>query len=433
MSDLLKILEQHPEVRDWIVHDVKEVRDEAYLIQDGEGGVDIERLSRVKDVFTSVIVYYQHDDGKLGHSSVKLTANEPIGDQIDDLVAKARTVANPDWTLPEPEEFEPVVTADENLTQKPYDCITDLIDAVRTTVPADVEFNNTEIFVVSTETTTRTSKGFSGTQKGSGMYFEVALSHTNEGKSDEVLRHVTTTSFDELDIQEFIQDAAEDARNITDVRLPEAGQYMVIIRADVISQLFHSLISKTHGYNEYSDLPNLKAGDKLVEDPQGDTVTLTLDPALPMGAGSTAYDTTGQLCERIELVVDNQVRAQRLDKKYADYLGRTPNGGEGNIVMEPGSMSYEEMQRFDGPVMEIIEFSALFDNALDGTFSSEIRLAKVYDGDEAYYVKGGSLAGNMTDALAHAYLSKETTKHTGHGGYVGPAYMLFETTISSNA
>lgn len=433
MGDLTSILDNHPDIRDWIVQEVRESRDEAYLIQDGQGGVDTERLSHAVDSYTSVTVYCGHDE-KLGSSSVKLTANEPVEAQINDLVAKARTVANQDWTLPEPREFEPVVASDEYLTELPEECIADLIHEVKTTIPGDVEFNNTEIFVTSTETATRTSKGFEGKQRSSQIYFEVALSHTNlEGKSDEVLRHTEATSFDELDVRRIMQDAAEDAKNITEVRRPEAGQYEVIVRKDVISQLFHSLISKADGYNEYANMPHLKIGDKLVEVPLGDKVTLTVDPTLPMGAESTAYDATGQLCERIELIVDNEVKAQLLGKKYADYLRREPNGGEGNIVMEPGSISYEEMQRHSGKVIEIIEFSALFCDSLAGTFSSEIRLAKVYDGDEAYYVKGGSLAGNMAQALTHAYFSKETAKHTGKGGYVGPAYMLFEATVSSTA
>ncbi len=434
MSDLTTLLRNHPDIKDWTVQDVTESRDEAYLIQDGRGGADTERLSHAEDTYTSVTVYCPHD-GKLGSSSVKLTANEPLGAQIDDLVAKAMTVANQDWTLPEPRGFVPVVTSDEYLTELPEDCIAELIHEVKASIPSDVEFNDSEIFVITTETATRTSKGFEGTQKSSRLYFEAALSHTNsEGKSDEVLRHTLATSFDELDVRGFMQDAAEDARNITAVRRPEAGQYDVIVRADVISQLFHALASKTEGYNEYAGMPHLKPGDMLVETPLGDKVTLAVDPTLPMGAESTAYDSTGLPCGRIELIAGNEVKVQLLGKKYADYLGRESNGGEGNIVLEAGTMSHAEMQRHAGKVMEIIEFSALFCDRMAGTFSSEIRLGKVYDGDRVYYVKGGSLAGNMDQALAHVHFSRETTKHTGEdGGYVGPAYMLFGATVSSSA
>jgi len=122
-----------------------------------------------------------------------------------------------------------------------------------------------------------------------------------------------------------------------------------------------------------------------------------------------------------------------LPKKIADYLGREPNGGVGNLVLSTGSKPYNQMTT-DG-VIEILDFSALNFSPLRGDFSSEIRLARMYKDGKVQYLKGGCLAGNLFEALRDAYFSDTTTVHTGSDfgaseGYFGPRYMLFPATIS---
>ena len=135
----------------------------------------------------------------------------------------------------------------------------------------------------------------------------------------------------------------------------------------------------------------------------------------------------------------NRVVASLTDKQFADYLGNTATTSRGNIVVDPGKLSYAELTQAAPQVLEILQFSGLFADPYSGTFSSEIRLARLYDNVKGTvtYLKGGSLSGSIRDNFKGARISKERVKrahfesNSMHGhGYFGPEYaMLSDVSI----
>ena len=135
----------------------------------------------------------------------------------------------------------------------------------------------------------------------------------------------------------------------------------------------------------------------------------------------------------LKLVEKNRVVATATDKQYGDYLGISPNTNRGNIVVDPGMMSYEELTRQSPQVIEILQFSGLFTDPNSGTFSSEIRLAKLYDNQtgSVHYLKGGSLSGSISENFKGLRLSKNRSirslffsDHSHGQGYFGPDFAL---------
>src|SRR5690606_9209332 len=112
-------------------------------------------------------------------------------------------------------------------------------------------------------------------------------------------------------------------------------------------------------------------------------------------------------------VRDNRVIASLADKQYAQYLGIRPGTASGNVVIEPGSLSIEEMRKREPMVLEIVQFSGLFADANSGTYGSEIRLAVLHDNQAGtkHTIKGGSLSGSISEDFRKAYLSKNRVKH----------------------
>ena len=89
--------------------------------------------------------------------------------------------------------------------------------------------------------------------------------------------------------------------------------------------------------------------------------------------------------------------------------------------------------RFGPRVIEILQFSALFSDANSGTFSSEIRLAKLYDNERGtvVYLKGGSLSGSIHENFRDLRLSSQRVRKAAFSsdepsgqGYYGPDYAL---------
>jgi len=132
-------------------------------------------------------------------------------------------------------------------------------------------------------------------------------------------------------------------------------------------------------------------------------------------------------------VEKNRVVASLTDKQHADYLKLAPTTSRGNVVVEPGALTYAELARAEPRVLEILQFSGLFIDPYSGTFSSEIRLARLHDNVRGgvTYLKGGSLSGSIRENFKRARLSRERAKRAhfeSNGmqgqGYFGPEYAL---------
>ena len=102
-------------------------------------------------------------------------------------------------------------------------------------------------------------------------------------------------------------------------------------------------------------------------------------------------------------------------------------------MVKPGCLSYEELTQQAPLVLEILQFSGLFTDANTGTFSSEIRLARLFDNEkkQVTYIKGGSLSGSISEnfrelRLSHSKISRaHFSNESANGqGYFGPEYAL---------
>jgi predicted Zn-dependent protease len=294
-------------------------------------------------------------------------------------------------------------------------------------------FNSAELFLSLHDRTLHLSNGFTHRGSQSRIYSETAYSFTKNGKSDEYLNSRWAVSLDELDIDELFDETSDRVEHSLDVEKPMSGKYPVIIDAEVLATLFNGHISQLHAKNSYQGLPFLKVGLPLIPEAHADLVTLTLDPHLEYGADTAAVSSDGTLQEPIQLVDRNQVVATATDKRYADYLKTPMTSVRGSVVVELGSRSHAELTRAEPRVIEILQFSGLFADPNSGTFSSEIRLAKLYDNEKGTvtWLKGGSLAGSITENFQGVRFSNKRVKRSHFSsnelrgtGYYGPDFAL---------
>jgi len=121
------------------------------------------------------------------------------------------------------------------------------------------------------------------------------------------------------------------------------------------------------------------------------------------------------------------------DQQYSDYLKHSATTSRGNIVIDPGTLTFEQLTAQAPKVIEILQFSGLFADPNSGTFSSEIRLARLYDNEKhtVVYLKGGSLSGSIAENFTNARFTNQQVKraHFASGqmtgqGYFGPSHAL---------
>lgn len=158
-----------------------------------------------------------------------------------------------------------------------------------------------------------------------------------------------------------------------------------------------------------------KPGEPVIPSPKGDLLTLVSDPYLPGGMKSRSFDENGLAPSKTTVVENNVFKRHTANKRYADYLNIEATGDFANLIIPPGSRTIDELLS-DGPLLHILKFSTFEPNSVTGAFSGEIRLGYLVEGEKRTPIKGGAVAGVMTEAMKEVYFSKETTKRESYCG-----------------
>ena len=299
-------------------------------------------------------------------------------------------------------------------------------------------FNSAELFLSTHDRELHFSNGLTHRYAQTRIYAEAAYSFaitlsSGEKVSDEYLNTQWAVSLDDLPIEKLFDETSDRAEHSLDTAKPETAKYSVIVDSEVLATLFNEQLTQLMASNAYNGLPFINQGTELIPGAKGDLITLSLDPSLDFGANSGAIASDGLPQVPLRLVEKNQVIATATDKQYADYLELPATTTKGNIVIDAGLFSHDELTKKGPKVIEILQFSGLFADPNSGTFSSEIRLAKLYDNvlGKVTYIKGGSLSGSIKENFKGIRLSKKRIKraHFSSGamsgqGYFGPEFAL---------
>lgn len=449
IEELKRELSGRPNVKGWIITEEHTHRRERYFMK-GQGAdssvlaVDQDREVKGQTLTARIFVKLPRE-GRQGEISKKLFPSVGLKEQIDTAIEAALQTDHQSWELPTeiPAKVPERKTSDPRIAEDIESVVAELTGQIAASVGQSrkTEFNSAELFLSSHDRTLHLSNGLINRSSQSRIYAEAAYSITRAGKdgvpeSDEYLNTAWSVSLDDLSIPSLFDETSARAEVSLDVVKPKTGKYPVIVDAEVLATLFNGHVGQLSAFNSYSKLPFVKPGEPLIPGAKGDLLTVTLDPALDFGADTTAVSDQGVVQNRLEIVKDNIVVATATDKQYSDYLGIPITTARGNVVLNTGTLSHRELTQAAPVVIEILQFSGLFADSNSGTFSSEIRLAKLYDNVKGTvtYLKGGSLSGSVTENFKGARLSRERVKRANFSsfsasaaagqGYSGPAHAL---------
>lgn len=442
LEQLKSSLSSRKEVKFWIIYEEHVHRRERYFMAEANQLVtDQDRNIHSRNVSLKLFVYLS-DLTRQGEITKKLFPSLSLKEQIDQAIEAALQTDHQTWNLPEeiPHQIPQLNTTDPTVAEDIEQVITQITKKIeaaahkkRTTL-----FNSAELFLSVHHKELYLSSGLQHRTSQSRIYIESAFSFSKldsrkKLQSDEYLTTHWAVHLNHLPIEDIFDHTSECAEHSLDVVKPLTGKYSVIVNAEVLSQLLHGHLSLLTAEHAYNGLPFIKPGDSFIPDAAGDLISLTLDPTLDYGANSTSLSDQGVLQKPLKLVDRNQVIATVTDKQFGDYLGAPPTTVRGNIVLHPGELSHPELTRQCPLVIEILQFSGLFTDPNNGTYSSEIRLAKLYDNNtgKICYLKGGSLSGSIQDNFRNLRFSKSlvnrahfSSEGTYGQGYFGPEYAL---------
>lgn len=444
LDQLKSELKRNSKVKSWVITQENIHRRERYFMTDGGTRLvtDQDRNVHQQNIQVKLAVYLDQKLDRQGEITKKFFPSLPLAPQMESAIDAASQTDHKAWDLPSevPSQLPQLQTADPRMAEdldRVVDQVTDKISAI-TSKKRESRFNSAELFLSVHNREFHLSNGLKHRASQSRIYVESAFSFAQKNakgeiESDEYLNTRWAVNLDDLPLEKIFDETAERAQHSIGLEKPMTGKYPVIIDADVLATLFNTYLTQLSSASAYNELPFLKTGDEFIPGATGDRMTITLDPTLAYGADTTALSDQGVVQKPLKIVGDNRVLASLTDKQYADYLKVPAGTSRGTIVVEPGTLTYQELTRSQPKVIEILQFSGLFADPYSGTFSSEIRLARLYDNAKGTvtYLKGGSLSGSIRDNFKGAKLGKERVKRAhfesnnmhGHS-YYGPEYIL---------
>ena len=442
LDQLKKQLSENKAVKAWIITQENVRRRERYFMLDGTALVtDQDRDVQTQNISVKVIVHLPRP-GRQGETTQKFFTTLPLKSQLDAAVGSALQTDHQAWDLPTeiPGKLPQLATTDPRIAEDIDHAMGEMTSKIEEFVAhkRPTTFNSAELFLSIHDRALHLSNGLIHRSSQSRAYAEAAFSMIKKAAdgtvhSDEYLNTRWAVNLNDLSLEDLFQETTDRAEHSMNVSKPETGKYPVIIDAEVLSTLLNGHIAQLSAANAYHGLPFVKPGEDLIPQAKGDLMTLTLDPLLDFGADTAAVSEQGILQSALKLVDRNIVKATLTDKQYADYLGKPASSSRGNVVLAAGSVTHSSLCKSAPQVLEVLQFSGLFADPNSGTFSSEIRLAKLYDNEKktVTYVKGGSLSGSITENFSAARFSNNLVKRAqfsansmiGHG-YYGPEFAL---------
>jgi predicted Zn-dependent protease len=437
----------HSHVSGWAINGKASDACQSLLLGGNANTLSVYQDREVDDLSYRVTLYVTSDDQtEVGASSATILLGGDLLSQLEQIKANASLAMNPAYPLadqpkspyPAVESYCPLIVADMNLAHKK------LIERVQlhAALLQNVQVNSAELYTNVHHHLLKTSQGIEAQKITTDLYFEVAMELTPGPNLQEVLKYWHFVGVNDADVEAKLDEVAQETQLTTEAFMPPARESAtILVDSYAISKIAAAIASQLNGSAEYSKGPHLKPNDTLPSgevDASSDQLNLTIDPTLKQMAKTSAFTDEGTVAEKAHVIVDNKVQQQVLDTRLAHYLSKAPNGIYGNLVIPAGTASRTELLNYADEVIEILDFSSLLVNPSSLTWSSEIKLGRLYkNGQPVKTLKGGIVSGNVRDSLTGFKFSSETTSRNTAGGYFeaasgyqGPTFMLMWNGIS---
>lgn len=355
--------------------------------------------------------------------------------RLEEAVFIAGLTHNPPYTLPRPpvagypavETVDAALAASDEARLAALSELSERLQAVAAAEPG-IRLSSAELFATASEITLRSSRGIAASRSETEIFCDLVLLASDSTQTAEYHAMPRRRRLADLNIEAIVQRSAGYARDSLRAATPSTHEGPVVISGEALVDLFPPLIFHSSARAAYQSLSRFTLGAPICGDIpiQGDHLTFISNALLPFGQASAPFSDEGLPGERVVLIEDHHLRARWAEQRYADYLNTPPTGSFANIEIPPGIHAVQDLLENKEPMYHLVAFSWLNPDELTGDFVAEIKLGYRLERGQAIPIKGGSLSGNLFEALAQVRFSRET-QFTGC--YSGPQALRFERLI----
>jgi PmbA protein len=207
-------------------------------------------------------------------------------------------------------------------------------------------------------------------------------------------------------------------------RQPPTGAFPVLYDERVASGLIGHLLAAANGTAVARGATWLRDGLGAEVLPKG--LTVTEDPHRPRASGSRRFDAEGLPTQVRDIVADGVLTGWTLDLGTARKLGMAstasamrgpsapPSPGYANIALTQGTRTREDLMREMGTGLLVTSMLGASINPTTGDYSRGASGFWVENGQIAYAVSGGTIAGNLRDMLRTIVPANDARLHLSH-------------------
>lgn len=415
ISEIAESLSSTKELTAWEITGLKRCESQLYSIFE-----DVENRRQILTEEYHVRLYIDYDiDGKtfMGESSFVLSGDESLSLKIGSAVEMARLVANQPFSLPEMKQELPsdLQTFDTRIASDAPYYLEKLHDGLRSFNLEGIQKSSSEIFIRLNTYDFLNSKKLSASRNETEIMLDFVLLASRNQSESEIDCIKRCRLYRDLDLTGILERYSAYARDLHFAQLPPTGRFDVVFSEEALDTFFNYFVAQAGGQAAYQGWSRFKPGEPVIPSPKGDVLTLVSDPCLPGGMKSRSFDENGLVPSKVVVVDNNIFKTQTANKRYADYLNIEATGDFTNLIIPPGGRTMDELLS-NGPLLHLLKFSTFEPNSVTGAFSGEIRLGYLIEGEKRTPIKGGAVAGVMTEAMKEVYFSKETTKRESYCG-----------------
>lgn len=426
---LLRDLVKKKIISDWLIN-VGHHRN-ANIYVERNFTIEDELLSVREDVLLTI--YERFPDGTIGEAKLPIITTDPeeAKQQILDAKETCSYARKKEFMLPDP--IEDIVfpqSFDERMLHESFSgngmhVPQQIYQRVKTILSpiADVKTNSFEILTSAGTIRVINSNGVDISYHKTSIYFEAVL--TCKGESEFVLIRAAVSP-EQLDIESLLLQQVQIARDAAIAKPNPGFSGDVVISGQSVTEVFASLTElnplmlHTSAKMAHMGISSLKIGQQIGNF-TGETLTLTSNPALPLGLLTAPIDDEGTPLRPVELIRNGIFTSYMATSRYAQYLHVPVTGNFSNIQINAGATREQHLR--GNNYFEVASFSWFHPNPITGDFAAEIRLGYHWVNGKKFPFHGGAFSGNLFKNILHVRFSKEITQS---GYYYGPRTILFK-------
>ena len=367
----------------------------------------LDRLRESTEVGLSVTLYV---DGRYSSNSTSDLRPEALGPFLDETIAATRVLAaDPHRKLPDPKRYAGRFTGDLALYDETSAAAVSAVErqrvareleqAVRAAPGADQLISvTTSAGDVLGESAMVCSNGMEAQMRGTrfSIYAEASVRDQGDRKPEGWWYAVARKKAKLPTIESVAQEALRRALRDRGGKPEKSDKYPCVVEAAVTSRLLGDLLGPLGGQAIQQKRSFLS--DKLGKKVAASLLTITDDPLLPEGLGSTTFDGEGMSTVRRPIVERGVLKSFLLDTYYASKLGTEPTtGGSSNLVFPKGKRDLAGLCAAMDKGILVTGFSGGNSNSATGSFSLGIRGQWVEGGKPVRAVSEMNLSGNALE------------------------------------